>query len=96
MATKKTKKKEMEQEIIKQDVVILDAEITKENIFDDHVYPNLAGNLPEKEYYEIPIDDKGTTLLSMLNIMGPEELEFVLHLAYTLWKSDKEQKESAA
>jgi len=28
--------------------------------------------------------------------MGPQELEFVLHLAYTLWKSDKEQKESAA
>ena len=79
--------------------MIRNSSIIGEAITSDTVtrqYSDLLNNFPEKEYYEIPLDDKGTTLLSMLNIMGPEELEFVLHLAYTLWKSHFEQQATPA
>ena len=75
-------------------IINTEDEVTIDNIANK--YPALSGNFPNEEYYEIPLDDKGTTLIKVLNIMGPEVLQFVLHLAYTLWKSDKEQQEPSA
>jgi len=80
--------------ITKTGIISDDDRVIIENVYDK--YSELNAMFPDKVYLDISLDTEGTTLLKLLNIMGPQELEFVLHLAYTLWKSDKEQKESAA
>jgi len=83
------------QYMIRNSVLINEKDkVTAENVFEK--YPTLLENFPEAEYYTMPLDDKGATLITILNIMGPEVLQFVLHLSYTLWKSDKEQQKPSA
>jgi hypothetical protein len=89
--------------IINTAIISDDDRVTIDNVYNKYSDPTasppdsaLNAMFPDKVYLDISLDTEGTTLLKLLNIMGPQEIEFVLHLAYTLWKSDREQKESAA
>jgi hypothetical protein len=74
---------------------VVDLSSSSAVVTEEEIFNGLLESFPEKKYHTIPIDSNGTTLINLLHIMEPVALEFVLHLAYTLWKSDKEQKQSA-
>lgn len=69
---------------------------SSEAVTEEEIFNGLLEAFPEKKYHNMNIDSNGTTLIKLLHIMEPVMLEFVLHLAYTLWKSHFEQQATPA